>query len=89
MNWPDFINGCLEGFGGLLIGWSIVRLYHDKIVRGVHPLPVTFFACWGFWNLFFYPHLDQRFSFAGGCVMVVFNTAWLLQMLYYKLKEWK
>lgn len=83
MNWPDVINGCFELIGGLLICLSIRKLFHDKIVRGVSAWPVTFFAMWGYWNLFFYPNLDQWFSFTGGLVIVTANTVWVGQMLWY------
>ncbi len=82
-DWPDIINGSLEGMGGLFILLSILRLYKDKVVRGVSWVHVAFFAAWGFWNLFYYPHLGQWWSFAGGVGIVTTNTFWLLQMAWY------
>lgn len=84
---PDMINGLFELGGGLLICLSIRRLHIDKVVRGVSVLPVTFFAAWGYWNLYFYPHLDQWWSFIGGLMVVGANTIWVLQMLYYIRRE--
>jgi len=83
MNWPDIINGSFEALGGLFICASIRRLYLDKVVRGVSLLPVTFFTAWGFWNLIYYPHLEQWVSFAGGIGIVTANAIWLAQMVYY------
>ncbi len=83
MNWPDLINGSLEAFAGFFIGLSCWRLYKDKKYRGINIVHVGFFASWGFWNLYYYPHLDQWLSFWGGIVVVTFNTFWMLQMLYY------
>lgn len=80
---PDIINGAFEVIGGLLILLSVMKLYHDKEVKGIHWGPTTFFATWGYWNLFFYPALDQWFSFIGGIVMVAMNSVWLALMLYY------
>ena len=87
MLWPDAINGLFELSGGLFLLRNVIQLYHDKVVRGVHWQPTMFFAAWGIWNLFYYPHLDQWLSFAGGLFIVVVNTIWLVQMIYYLSKE--
>ena len=83
MNWQDAINGCYELFGAPFILLSIIKLYKEKIVRGVSWIHVGYFTTWGFWNLYYYPHLGQWYSFAGGIAIVTFNTIWLVQMLYY------
>ncbi len=83
MDWADMINGTLELAGGLFILLSVVKLHRDKQVKGVSWVHVCFFAGWGYWNLFYYPHLDQWVSFTGGVFIVVTNTVWLGQMLYY------
>jgi len=80
---PDVINAFYEAFGGALIGMSIWRLYKDGQVKGVSLVPVVFFATWGYWNLYFYPALEQWWSFWGGVLMVTMNTVWLLQMAWY------
>ena len=84
---PDVVNGLFETGGGILITLSILRLHKDKSVRGVHWAPVMFFALWGYWNLFYYPHLEQWVSFVGGTLVVTANTVWLGQMIYYIRKE--
>jgi hypothetical protein len=84
---PDHINGLFEFCGGLMIWASIWRLHKDKMVRGVSWLPVSFFAAWGMWNLYYYPALDQWFSFSGGVFLVASNTIWLIQLAYYNRKE--
>lgn len=80
---PDLVNGCFEASGGWFIYQSIKKLYRDKSVRGVSWKHVAFFSTWGYWNLFYYPHLDQWLSFAGGVGIVITNTIWLLQIAYY------
>lgn len=80
---PDIINAIFEMFGGIFIGFSVHRLWIDKVVRGVSWINVAFFASWGFWNLYFYPSLDQLWSFYGGIGVVTMNTIWLVQMIYY------
>lgn len=80
----DIINGFLEFTGGLFLLGNVIKLAKDKQVRGVHWLPTLFFAVWGFWNLYYYPHLDQWASFFGGVFIVTINTYWFVQMLYYR-----
>lgn len=83
MTVPDLVNGAFESCGGLFISRSIFLLHRDKQVKGISALPVAFFSAWGFWNLFYYPSLHQWFSFLGGIGVVLANTVWLLQILYY------
>ncbi len=86
---PDLINGTFEVLGGLAIGLSVHALHRAKVVRGVSWPHVAFFTSWGLWNLWFYPSLDQWFSFAGGVFLVAINAIWLGQILYYTRKERK
>lgn len=87
MNVPDLINGTFEMLGGLFILQSVVKLHRQKMVRGVSWLHAGFFSAWGYWNLFYYPHLDQWLSFAGGIGIVTANTIWLGQLIYYTRRE--
>ncbi len=81
---PDIINGIFESVGGFFIGGSIIKLYKDKMVRGIHWPHPTFFTAWGLWNLYYYPSLEQWFSFYGGVFLVVTNAIWLGQIFYYR-----
>jgi len=81
---PDIVNGRFELLGSVLIWLNVCALYRDKQIKGVHPAPITFFFLWGLWNLFYYPHLGQWASFAGGCSIVVANGVWVAQMLHYR-----
>lgn len=88
MTWQDAVNGLFyEATGALWIGFSILRLHRDKVVRGVHVAQVLFFASWGWWNLYYYPHLGQWASFWGGLGIVLANGIWLGQVVYYTLAE--
>jgi len=87
--WQDILNGCFEFMGAPFIIMSIMKLYKDKRVRGVSWLHVAFFSSWGYWNLYYYPHLNQWASFVGGVFLVLANTFWLGQMIYYIRKEKK
>jgi hypothetical protein len=81
---PDLINGAFELFGGLAIFGHARALYRDKEVKGVSTTATGFFTAWGLWNLFYYPHLGQWLSFAGGLVIVSGNLVWIGLLLYYK-----
>ena len=87
MAWPDIVNGMFEMSGALFIAINVRQLHKDKQVRGVHWLPTLFFASWGWWNLFYYPHLGQWWSFAGGMAIAIVNAIWLGQMIHYLRKE--
>ncbi len=87
MDYMDLTNGSFEMIGSVMLSRNVWQLYTDKIVRGVHWWATAFFASWGFWNLGYYPSLDQWFSFTGGVVIVLVNTVWLGQMFYYNRKE--
>lgn len=81
---PDLINGVFETVGGLLLFLHSRRVVKDKEVKGVSVPPMLFFLGWGFWNLFYYPHLDQWFSFLGGCVILAGNILWVALVIHYK-----
>lgn len=81
---PDLVNGVFELFGSVLIWMSIRKIMVDKCSRGVSVIHISFFSCWGFWNLFYYPHLDQWISFVGGISIVVANTIWAVLMFKYR-----
>lgn len=84
---PDFINGSFEIVAGLLIWMNVRRLHKDKKVRGVSIVPMYFFMLWGYWNLYYYPSLNQWWSFVGGVAVVIANTVWVAQMIYWNYKE--
>ena len=83
----DIINGLFELFGGCLLLLNILRLHKDKCIKGVSWTPVAFFTSWGFWNLYYYPSLEQWFSFFGGLFIVFINSIWLIQVFYYNKKK--
>ena len=81
--WPDIINGLFEVSGGFFILKNVQQILRDRTVRGVHWLPTGFFWVWGCWNIYYYPYLDQWFSFYGGLWIVVVNFLWLVLMIQY------
>jgi hypothetical protein len=90
MHLADITNGLFECIGGIMIWINVRQLAEDKEVKGVHWLPTFFFTSWGYWNLYYYPSLNQLFSFIGGLFIVSGNTAWVyLMMKYWKNKREK
>jgi hypothetical protein len=86
VNIPDLVNGLFELFGAPFIWMSILKVLKDKKVKGVYWVSVAFFAAWGYWNLYYYPHLDQWLSFCGGIAIVISNTVWVILLIYYSMK---
>jgi hypothetical protein len=87
MTIPDMINGLFESCGGFFVLLGVLNLHRAKTVRGVSWIHVAFFSSWGYWNLYFYPHLNQWLSFSGGVFLVAVNTCWLAQIGYYLIRE--
>lgn len=80
---PDCINGAFELLGSLFTWMNVRRVVRDRGYAGIY-LPVTvFFFSWGFWNLFYYSHLDQWWSLAGGSSLVLANLSWVSVMLWF------
>lgn len=78
---PDHINGAFEAIGAAMLALNVRRVWRDRAIAGVHWAPTLFFTAWGMWNLFYYPSLNQWASFAGGCLLVLMNAAWLVSVL--------
>lgn len=83
----DMTNGLLELMGSFMIWANVRRLYIDKQVKGISVWGTLFFFTWGIWNLFYYPGLQQWYSFWGGICIMVANSAWLGLLVYYKSKQ--
>lgn len=83
----DVINSIFECSGSLFVVLSIRRLRREKKVRGVDYKHIAFFAIWGFWNLYYYPSLEQWMSFFGGLTITMCNLIWVIQLAYYTYKE--
>jgi hypothetical protein len=81
--WQDKVNAAFEVGGSLFILLSIRRLHRDKVVKGVSWIQVAYFMVFGLWNIYYYPSIDQFWSFIGGIGVVIANMIWLCQCLYY------
>jgi hypothetical protein len=81
---PDLINGLFELSGSLVLWRNVFALRRDREVKGIHVSTTLFFFWWGIWNLWYYPHLGQWFSFLGGLSIVIANAVWVGLALYYR-----
>ena len=84
---PDLINGIYEFGGALYTIVNIRAVLKDKQIKGVRPSPIIWFTTWGFYNMYYYPHLDQWASFTGGCCIVVTNMIYVSLMIYFMRKN--
>jgi len=82
--WADFVNGGFEFLAGFMLLNNCRMLYRDKTVKGVSVLSTFFFTLWGYWNLFYYPSLNQWASFFGGILVVSANTIWIIMAIRYR-----
>jgi hypothetical protein len=83
---PDFVNGAFELLGGAFVLNHCRAVVRDKAVAGVSILSTAFFSAWGVWNLYYYPHLGQWWSFTGGLVIVASNCLWVALLIKYRSK---
>lgn len=83
----DITNGVFELLAAVFILNHCRVLYADKMTRGVSIVSTIFFFLWGLWNVYYYPSLDQVWSYRGGLCVVTANALWVALLLYYKRKE--
>ena len=80
----DLINGTFEILGGLMVLNHCRIVWRDKAVAGVSILSIIFFMTWGIWNLYYYPSLNQWWSFLGGIAIVIANVLWVVLLIKYR-----
>jgi len=80
----DYINGGFELASGLFTLNHCRVLLKDKAVAGVSAVSVAFFTIWGFWNMYYYPCLDQWASFFGGLFIVAANMIYISMIMHYR-----
>jgi hypothetical protein len=73
----DLVNGIFEVLASVFILNHVRVLWKSKQAHGVSLVSTVFFACWGVFNLFYYPHLDQRVSFYAGISVMAANLIWI------------
>jgi hypothetical protein len=80
----DIINGAFELSGSYFCWRNVYQIYKEKRTMGVYIPTWMFFTSWGIWNLYYYPSLDQMFSFFGGISLVLANLVWVVLAVIYK-----
>ncbi len=80
----DLINSMFELGAGIMILNNCRVTIRDKEVKGVSILSVAFFTLWGFWNLYYYPSLNQHLSFVAGILIVTANVWWVYLLMKYR-----
>jgi hypothetical protein len=81
---PDMINGLFETFGAVLVFNHCRVTLRDRAVKGVSIASSALFTLWSVWNTFYYPFLDQWFSFAGTCLLALANGLWVGLLIYFR-----
>ena len=81
--WQDNINGLFEFSSAFFILLHCLKMYQDKAVKGVSTVAAVYFTMWSYWNLHYYPHLRQWYSFSGGIFTTLAHTLWLSMIFYY------
>lgn len=79
----DMINGTFEICGAFVVLLSVRELIKDKCYAGLSVWNIIFFTSWGLWNVFYYPSINQHWSFVGGCALAVSNLIYLFCIWYY------
>jgi len=80
----DMINAAFEFGGFLALMPSIMAIMRDKRVHGMSLLTPLFFTSWGWWNLFYYPSLDQFWSAIAAGLLASTNSVYLALLFKYR-----
>lgn len=78
---PDFANSIFECAGTFFVLGSVRKAYRQDSAKGISWTTIAFFAGWGYWNLFYYPNLNQIESFFGALALALANTLYLWILL--------
>jgi hypothetical protein len=84
---PDQVVAFFEAGSAFLIAKSVLKLRREKLVRGVSAWPICFFGLWGYWNLYWYSFINAPWAWWFGILVVISNTTWAGQVLYYQWRE--
>lgn len=87
VNLADSLNGSFEAAGSIAVWINVRQLLKDKMIRGSRWEMMLFFTSWSAWNLYYYPHLGQWLSLAGGASLALANAVWTALAVYYIKKE--
>jgi len=77
----DLINALFEVMGCFFILGHCSTLLKDRKVAGVNIYSSAGMTAWGFWNIYYYPSLDQWASLVGGIGIVMANALYVVLLL--------
>ena len=80
----DLINALFEFGGCLALIPSIRAILRDKCVQGFSIYAPIFFTSWGWWNILYYPHLDQFWSAIAAVLLAITNSIYLVLVFKYR-----
>lgn len=80
----DAINAMFEFGGFLAVLPSILIVRKSKKIDGVSVITLWFFTAFGYWNILYYPHLNQACSTYAALLLAAANSYWLLLVWKYK-----
>jgi uncharacterized membrane protein YfcA len=83
----DAANAFFEGGGSLFVLNHVRVLLKQRQVRGVSLLSIGFFTLWGVFNIFYYRHLGQSFSWYAGIAVLIANLIYVSLAIYFKRQE--
>ena len=63
---------------------SIMAIQRDKRVHGFSIFTPIFFTSWGWWNIAYYPHLDQFYSTIAAAALALVNSIYLVLVFKYR-----
>jgi hypothetical protein len=86
---PDLVNGGFEALASLFILNHCRAIWRSRQAHGISLLSTVFFAAWGLWNIWYYPHLGQLFSFYAGIAVVCANFFWIYSIWLIRKSERK
>jgi hypothetical protein len=86
-NLADAFNGLFEFLGTFFILKSIMKLRHDRIVRGIAWQQVAFWTFWGYCNIYYYWAMNSPLSWWAGMLVTIVNTIYVAMLIYFTAEE--
>lgn len=84
-------NAAFEAGAGLAVLAHCWKLHDHRKARGLSIPAVLFFTLWGGWNMYYYPHLGQFWSLAGGIFVTLANLIYIAMLVTHsrhRLARW-
>ena len=80
----DLINSLFQLSAGILTWLNIIKIRKDKDTKGMSLVPLFIYCSMGYWNIYFYHHINKPISLIAGLSITAANTIWVLHILYYR-----